>query len=88
MAFNKADLIQATARNGENPGPAVAGRVLISAVELLARVRERGTVELIYRSTDVRVTGRVSPPLAAELEAVAARWRESRGQDAPQTGAD
>jgi len=120
VAFNKADLIQATARNGENPGPAVAGRVLISAVtgfgldtlraelsallaslwvdvsvsipysagELLARVRERGTVELIYRSTDVRVTGRVSPPLAAELEAVALRWRESRRGDGREPGAD
>jgi GTP-binding protein HflX len=120
VAFNKADLIQATARNGENPGPAVAGRVLISAVtgfgldtlraelsallaslwvdvsvsipysagELLARVRERGTVELDYRSTDVRVTGRVTPPLAAELEAVALRWRESRRGDGREPGAD
>ena len=59
-----------------------------SAGELLARVRERGTVELDYRSTDVRVAGRVSPPLAAELEAVAARWRESRRQDGRRPGAD
>ena len=56
--------------------------------ELLARVRERGTVELDYRSTDVRVTGRVSPPLAAELEAMAVRWRESRRQDGRRPGAD
>jgi len=47
------------------------------AGELLARVRERGTIELDYRSGDVRVTGRVSPPLAGELEAVAGKWRES-----------
>jgi hypothetical protein len=47
------------------------------AGELLARVRERGTVELDYRPTDVRVWGRVSPPLAGELEAVSARWLES-----------
>jgi hypothetical protein len=44
---------------------------------LIARIRERGTVELDYRNSDVRVKGRVSPPLAGELEAVAARYRES-----------
>ena len=109
VAFNKADLIDYSARDGETPAPAIAGTVLISAVtgygletlraelsallaslwvdvdvaipyragELLARVRERGTVELDYRSSDVRVHGRVSPPLAGELEAVAARHRES-----------
>lgn len=49
-----------------------------SAGELLARVRERGTIELDYRPSDVRVRGRVSPPLAGELEAVATRWREAR----------
>jgi hypothetical protein len=51
----------------------------------LARVRERGTIGLDYRNADVRVTGRVSPPLASELEAVAAKWRESLragGEDA------
>jgi GTP-binding protein HflX len=120
VAFNKADLLETTALNGENPGPAVAGRVLISAAtgfgletlraelsallaslwvdvsvsipysagELLARVRERGTVELDYRSTDVRVTGRVSPALAGELEAVASRWRESRRGDDREPGVD
>jgi GTP-binding protein HflX len=109
VAFNKADLIEAAARDGNTPAPAIAGQVLISAVtgygietlkaelsallaslwvdvdvaipyragELLARVRERGTIDLDYRNADVRVTGRVSPPLASELEAVAAKWRES-----------
>ena len=109
VTFNKADLIEAAARDGDTPAPAIAGQVLISAVtgygletlraelsallasiwvdvdvaipyragELLARVRERGTIELDYRSGDVRVTGRVSPPLAGELEAVAGKWRES-----------
>ena len=38
-----------------------------TAGELLARVRERGTVELDYRDRDVRVHGRVAPALAAEL---------------------
>ena len=109
VAFNKADLIEASARDAETPGPAIAGTVLISALtgygletlraelsallaslwvdvdvaipyragELIARVRERGTVQLDYRSSDVRVRGRVPPPLAGELEAVAARHRES-----------
>jgi GTP-binding protein HflX len=109
VAFNKADLIEAAARDGDTPAPAIAGQGLISAKtgygletlkaelsallaslwvdidvavpyragELLARVRERGTVELDYRNSDVRVTGRVSPPLAGELEAVAAKWQES-----------
>jgi GTP-binding protein HflX len=109
LAFNKADLIETSARRGDTPGPAISGSVLISALtgygletlraelsallaslwvdvdvaipyragELIARVRERGTVDLSYRPSDVRVRGRVSPPLAGELEAVAAGYRES-----------
>ncbi|MFL5680174.1 MAG: HflX GTPase family protein [Chloroflexota bacterium] len=48
-----------------------------AAGELLARVRERGTVEVEYRERDVRVRGRMAPSLAGELEAVASRWSES-----------
>jgi 50S ribosomal subunit-associated GTPase HflX len=48
-----------------------------AAGELLARVRERGTVELDYRERDVRVRGRMAPSLAGELRAIAARWRET-----------
>jgi GTP-binding protein HflX len=48
-----------------------------AAGELLARVRERGAVELEYRERDVRVTGRVAPALAGELDAVAERWAAS-----------
>lgn len=48
-----------------------------AAGELLARVRERGTVDLEYRNRDVRVRGRMSPGLAGELRQTAARWRES-----------
>ena len=44
-----------------------------AAGELLARVRERGTVELEYGERDVRVRGRIAPTLAGELEAVAAQ---------------
>jgi len=55
-----------------------------AAGELLARVRERGTIELEYRERDVRVRGRVAPTLAAELEAVAARWAEV-DDESPQT---
>jgi GTP-binding protein HflX len=45
--------------------------------ELLARVRERGTVDIDYRASDVRVVGRVVPSLAGELRAAAARARPS-----------
>ncbi|MDQ2964687.1 MAG: GTPase HflX [Chloroflexota bacterium] len=48
-----------------------------TAGELLARVRERGTIDIDYRNRDVRVHGRMAPALASELEAVAARWEES-----------
>ncbi|MEX2184155.1 MAG: GTPase HflX [Chloroflexota bacterium] len=54
-----------------------------SAGELLARVRERGTVEVEYRERDVRIMGRVAPALAGELEAVASRWAEAVAADAP-----
>jgi GTP-binding protein HflX len=48
-----------------------------AASELIARVRERGTVELDYRERDVRVWGRMAPSLAGELTAVADRWTDS-----------
>ena len=51
-----------------------------TAGELLARIRERGTVELEYLARDVRVTGRVAPVLAIELERVAGIWAESIGE--------
>jgi GTPase len=44
-----------------------------AAGDLLARVRERGSVEVDYRGDGVRVRGRVAPALAGELEAAAAR---------------
>jgi GTP-binding protein HflX len=53
-------------------------RLPYAAGELLARVRERGTVELQYGERDVRVTGRVSPVLAGELEAAASHWAATR----------
>ncbi len=52
----------------------VDAAVPYAAGELLARVRERGTVELEYGERDVRIVGRVTPALAGELEAAAARW--------------
>ncbi len=109
LAFNKADLLDAAARGGATPAPAIAGAVFVSALtgygldtlraeisallaslwvdvdvalpysagELLARVRERGTVELEYRDRDVRIVGRVAPALAGELEALSARWADA-----------
>jgi GTP-binding protein HflX len=53
-----------------------------AAGELLARVRERGTVEVSYRARDVRVRGRVAPSLAGELRAAAERWRAAAHRDA------
>jgi GTP-binding protein HflX len=58
-----------------------------AAGELLARVRERGTIELEYGEREVRVVGRVSPPLAGELQAAAARWTAATLEDALATEA-
>src|SRR5256885_17101455 len=52
-----------------------------AAGELLARIRERGTVELDYGERDVRVHGRVAPALAGELGAMADRWQVSLRDD-------
>ena len=52
-----------------------------AAGELLARIRERGTVELTYGERDVRVHGRAAPSMAGELTAVADRWQESLAGD-------
>ncbi len=49
-----------------------------SAGELLARVRERGTVTFEYGDEDVRVSGRVPPTLAVELFAKAEAWERAR----------
>ncbi len=113
VAFNKADLVEAEARDGATPAPAMGGSVFVSALtgygldtlraemaallaslwvdvdvrvpyaagELLARVRERGTVDLDYGARDVRVHGRAAPALAGELSAVADRWLDSIDQD-------
>jgi hypothetical protein len=48
-----------------------------AAGELIARVRERGTVEVEYRERDVRIRGRIAPSLAGELEAAAGRWQDA-----------
>jgi GTP-binding protein HflX len=55
-----------------------------SAGELLARVRERGTVEVEYGERDVQVRGRIAPALAGELAAVALRWTESLHESPPE----
>jgi GTP-binding protein HflX len=53
-----------------------------AAGELLARVRERGAVDLEYGERDVRVRGRVAPALAGELRAAADRWAETLRESA------
>ncbi len=52
-----------------------------AAGELLARVRERGTVELEYGDRSVRVTGRMAPSMAGELRSVAERWETTLAED-------
>lgn len=51
-----------------------------SAGELLARVRERGTVEFEYRDEDVRIHGRVPPSMAGDLREAAAWERALRAR--------
>ena len=114
VAYNKADLVDRSATNGEVPAPVVGGAVFVSGLtgygldalraemaavlaslwedvdvavpyaagELLARVRERGTVDLDYRDRDVRVRGRIAPSLAGELRASAARWEQVLREEA------
>jgi len=55
----------------------VDAEVPYAAGELLARVRERGTVELEYLPQSVRVRGRMAPSMAGELRAVASRWADT-----------
>jgi GTPase len=54
-----------------------------AAGELLARVRERGTVEIEYRERDVRVHGRAAPSLAGELESAAGRSADVVADEGP-----
>ena len=56
----------------------VDAAVPYEAGELLARIRERGTVELEYGEREVRIRGRVAPSLAGEVTAIAERWQASR----------
>ena len=49
-----------------------------SAGELLARVRERGSVTFEYADEDVHVLGRVPPAIAAELRTAARAWERAR----------
>jgi len=120
LVFNKADLLNAAARDGATPAPAIAGAVFVSALtgygmatlraeiaallatlwidvdvslpyaagELLARVRERGTIELEYRDHDVHVKGRVAPALAGELSTAAARWADVTPGEPEAVGAE
>jgi GTP-binding protein HflX len=63
-----------------------------SAGELLARVRQRGSVHFEYRDADLRVKGRVAPSVASELETATRNWRralrraEMRGGSGVSTG--
>ncbi len=52
-----------------------------AAGELLARVRERGTVDLEYGDRSVRVYGRMAPAMAGELRSVADRWQATLAEE-------
>jgi GTPase len=57
--------------------------------DLMARVRERGTVSFEYRDEDVRLTGRVPPSVAGELRVAARSWARAqrrRDSDVPDEG--
>ena len=115
LVFNKVDLVDRAAQDGDRPAPAIGGQVFVSALtgygldtlraelaallaslwvsvdvhlpytagELLARVRERGTVELDYGERDVRIRGHVAPGLAGELQATAAAAVGAAGAGTP-----
>ncbi|MFL5727392.1 MAG: GTPase, partial [Chloroflexota bacterium] len=59
-----------------------------AAGELLARVRERGTVELEYGERDVRVRGRAAPGLAGELVTVGTDWVRTLASTNGSNGSD
>jgi GTP-binding protein HflX len=46
--------------------------------ELLARVRERGSVTFEYRDEDVKITGKVPPSIAGELRSASRTWARAR----------
>ena len=48
-----------------------------SAGDLLARIRERGTVDFDYRDEDVRIVGRVPPSMAGDLRDAALAWERA-----------
>ena len=57
-----------------------------SAGELLARIRERATVEFEYQDEGVKMHGRVPPSLAGDIVKAAEAWRRARAArstDAP-----
>ena len=90
VTFNKADLVEAAARDGATPAPALAGSVLVSALTgygldtlraEIAALLASLWVDLDYGERDVRVHGRAAPGLAGELTAVADRWRLSLDAD-------
>ena len=61
-------------------------RVPYAAGELLARIRERGTVDAEYGERDVRLRGRLASNLAGELVGAAERWATEQRDEAPAQG--
>ncbi len=57
-------------------------RLPYAAGGLLARVRERGSVDAEYGERDVHLRGRIGPGLAGELVAAAERWAAEQADEA------
>jgi GTP-binding protein HflX len=61
-------------------------RLPYSGGELLARVVERGSVNVEYLDAEVHVVGRVPPSLAGELQTAARAWARARRAQAEEPG--
>jgi len=61
-------------------------RVPYAAGELLARVRERGTVDAEYGDREVHLRGRLAANLAGELVGAAERWASEQRDGAATSG--
>src|SRR5947199_207910 len=65
VTFNKADLVEAAARDGATPAPALAGSVLVSALTGYGLDTLRAEIAALLASLWVDVVGRGGPPRTA-----------------------
>ena len=79
VAFNKADLLDRAARDGETPAPAIAGSVLVSALTGYGMDTLRAEIAALLASlwVDVDVACRTRPASCSRASASAARSSSS-----------